>query len=678
MHEDLLKSISRNTRIAVVMGLGALASGIAGLLNPWWFLSIPVSTIGAGLVTKGTLDQLERRSRTKSSAAASHPLARIWNIPQPCRSFTGREWDLKEIVKYYEDQSPCTIAIHGMGGVGKTQLTLRHAHLSRTEVEVGWFINAARREYLITGLTELLAHLGVASTDDGLDDAKTCLMHLGNVSGFILVYDDVHDPTTVEDLLPTIGSGVALITSRHADWRGSVQPHRVTPLDPASSTEFLARRAGQKDPPGAEQLAAQLGGLPLALEQAAAYCDSTGVDYVAYLSQLTTRLEELLKTKKPPNYPLPLFHTWSMSIKEARGQSADAVDLLYLLAHLASAPLPIDLLPEALRDPDSVDRVVSVLNDLSLIQTDHTSKTIQMHVMLQLVVTNEVSHSRRETALIKRTATLLEAAFPQPRWVGSQTHEWERCAKLRPHAETVLENCRRVNLRTRTVANLIYWLAYYLDDIGNFDNAEPLHGECIALRTELLGAEHPDTLNALNNLATVLRRTDRLEEAGELHQRILEVRQRTLGTQHPDTLVSMNNLGRVKFDLGDFDAARALLEQAVRDFPESHHGEPHQNTLAAQTNLALVLVQQGEVDRGLDIHQKVLAEKQALLGGKDPDTLRSAYLTACTLRTVGRADEARTLLSETLAEQSRLLGIQHPDTVRTQSELNSLDSAPAG
>ncbi|GAB4051758.1 hypothetical protein GCM10028775_29750 [Catellatospora paridis] len=659
------------------MGLGALASGIAGLLNPWWFLAIPVSTLGAGLVAKGTLDQLEK-SRTRPATAAPASLARIWDIPQPCRSFTGRETDLEEISKYSEEQSPCAIAIHGMGGVGKTQLALRHAHLSRPDVEVGWFINAARREYLITGLTELLAHLGLASTDDKPEDAKRCLMHLGNLSGFVLVYDDVRDPTTIEGLLPTTGSGVTLITSRHADWRGAVQPHRVAPLDPTSSAEFLARRAGQRNPLGAAQLAEQLGGLPLALEQAAAYCNSTGIDYVAYLSRLTTRLEQVFMAKKPPNYPLPVFRTWSMSIEEAESQNTDAVDLLYLLAHFASAPLPTDLLPGMLRNPDSVDRVISVLNDLSLVQIDQPGSTIQMHVMLQLVVTTEVSHSRRRSAFIKRAATLLEATFPRPRWVGSQTHEWERCAKLRPHAETVLEHCRRVDLRTRTVADLTYWLAYYLDDIGNFDSAAPLHAECIALRTELLGAEHPDTLNAMNNLATVFRRTGLLEEAGELHQRTLNVRQRTLGPKHPDALVSMNNLGRVKYDLGELDEARALLEHAVRDFPEAHLGQPHQNTLAARTNLALVLVKQGEIDRGLDIHQRVLSEKQALLGAQDPDTLRSAYLTACTLRMVGRLDEARTLLRETLAEQSRLLGTQHPDTLRTQSELTSLGSASDG
>jgi hypothetical protein len=47
-------------------------------------------------------------------------------------------------------------------------------------------------------------------------------------------------------------------------------------------------------------------------------------------------------------------------------------------------------------------------------------------------------------------------------------------------------------------------LALVLDSQGNYDEAVAMHWQALTLRTKVLGAEHPDTLTRMNNLAVVL------------------------------------------------------------------------------------------------------------------------------------------------------------------------------
>ena len=54
-------------------------------------------------------------------------------------------------------------------------------------------------------------------------------------------------------------------------------------LDPDVAAGFLVSRTGDPDRQAAADLAGELGGLPLALEQAAAYMQATGDTLAGYL-----------------------------------------------------------------------------------------------------------------------------------------------------------------------------------------------------------------------------------------------------------------------------------------------------------------------------------------------------------------------------------------------------------
>ena len=79
----------------------------------------------------------------------------------------------------------------------------------------------------------------------------------------------------------------------------------------------------------------------------------------------------------------------------------------------------------------------------------------------------------------------------------------------------------------------------------------------------MLGAEHPDTLTSMANLASTYRNQGRWKEAEDLGVQVKETRKRVLGAEHPSTLISMNNLAFTLKGQGRNHEATSLMEKCV-------------------------------------------------------------------------------------------------------------------
>ena len=77
-----------------------------------------------------------------------------------------------------------------------------------------------------------------------------------------------------------------------------------------------------------------------------------------------------------------------------------------------------------------------------------------------------------------------------------------------------------------------------------------------------LGAEHPYTLDSVNNLAVCLKTTGQLKDAEALYRRALEGYERTLGAEHPYTLDSVNNLAVCLKTSGPAERCRSALQES--------------------------------------------------------------------------------------------------------------------
>ena len=79
----------------------------------------------------------------------------------------------------------------------------------------------------------------------------------------------------------------------------------------------------------------------------------------------------------------------------------------------------------------------------------------------------------------------------------------------------------------------------------------------------MLGPEHPDTLESINNLAKTYSDQGKHSEAEELQIHVLETRKRVLGPEHPDTLSSNNNLAGTYSHQGKYSEAEDLRIHVV-------------------------------------------------------------------------------------------------------------------
>ncbi|MCC5824196.1 MAG: serine/threonine-protein kinase [Phycisphaerales bacterium] len=195
-------------------------------------------------------------------------------------------------------------------------------------------------------------------------------------------------------------------------------------------------------------------------------------------------------------------------------------------------------------------------------------------------------------------------------------------------------------------------LASVLTQRQRLDEAAPLFESVIEIRTRTLGPDHPDTLKAMSNLGALHDRAGRAREAHDLHAAVLSARRRTLGENHEQTLASMNNLANALDDLGRIDEAAALLGRVLRAQTQAD-GADHPRTLATMNNLASAYAQTGRRDEAAAMHARILASKRRVLPPDHPSTLTTLINLGSLLLDLDRVGEAEPLIEEAVAGARR-------------------------
>ena len=157
------------------------------------------------------------------------------------------------------------------------------------------------------------------------------------------MFDNVTDRAAVEAFVPPAGTGRVLVTTQNQHWPPG-QALDVPVLDTEVAADFLVTRTGDADRAAARELAGELGGLPLALEQAAAYMQATGTGLAGYLPLFQARQADLLARGEAAGHPADVAATLGLALSRLAGEAPDATGLLRLLAFLAPEPVPLPLL----------------------------------------------------------------------------------------------------------------------------------------------------------------------------------------------------------------------------------------------------------------------------------------------------------------------------------------------
>ncbi|MCF4130278.1 FxSxx-COOH system tetratricopeptide repeat protein [Methylobacterium sp. SyP6R] len=640
-------------------------------------------------------------SQPQASATAIFPgrVAAVSNVPILVpRLFVGRETALDALeAALGGDQGRVAItAVHGLRGVGKTTLAAAYAEQHRDRYRATWWLRAQTDAGLRADLVGLGLRLGWVTPDDKEEPALAAtlerLRHEGE--GVLLIYDNAVSAKGLRPYLPRGGAAQVLVTSNAPDWGRLAAPLPLAVWPPAVGAEYLVKRtgrAGEQD--AALALAEALGGLPLAHEQAAAYCERLGVSLAEYLRRFEEAPARLLDAQADAvddyhaeDHPdgLTVAKTFGLAIAEASRLHPGAAGLLAHAALLAPEPLPLFLFAEArgeLGEPlasalagDGLDEAVAALRAFALVEREAVSdereagvstECVRLHRLVRQVAAPAERGAREEMrrALVAALATVYPRDVEDPR-------VWPRARRLDGLALDLVGGEAAPPSRAEVAsAWLLDRLASYRQVVlAVYAAARSLLERALAIIERVRGPDHPDTAAILANLASLLRNQGDLAEARSLHERALAITERVRGPDHPNTTTSLNNLALLLQDQGDPDGARPLLERALA-VRERVRGPAHPDTAASLNNLASLLRDQGDLAGALPLFKRALAVREQMLGPDHPATATSLNNLANLLQDQGDPDGARPLLERALAVRERVLGPDHPDTAASLSNL---------
>ena len=454
-----------------------------------------------------------------------------------------------------------------------------------------------------------------------------------------------------------------------AAWTSTRGCSRSTSSTTRTGADYLVSRADRADErDAAAELSHALGGLPLALAHAGAYC-ARGIGFADYQALLTLPAPELYRERPEAFYRETVASTWTASIDAASQQAPEARAALAITAYLAPTDTPVALVLDALGDTGNPSRRLQSLDALRALDTfsliDLHGDELDTHRLLQKVIRDD-AHERQDQAASTSALDALTRAFPGD---VARPASWPRCATLLPQVTAYADTTPSDENAERTVA-LLNRAVDYLLKAGDAARATVSATTAVELGERLLGREHPDMLTARANLAFCYWQAGRTGEAITMEEAVLADSERLLGTEHLDTLTARANLASSYQQAGRTGEAITLKEAVLAD-SERLLGSDHLDTLTARANLAVSYGQAGRTGDAIILLEGTLADRQRLLGAEHPDTLTARANLAVSYQQTGRTNDAITLGEAVLADRERLLGPDHPNTLTARANLAS-------
>jgi len=648
-------------------------------------------------------------------------LPRVFHgVPRQNPSFTGRKKQLEELRRDLSHEVTALLpsALHGLGGVGKTQLAIEFAHRFAADYELVWWIKAAELALVRASLVELADVLGVTPGGDAEATVRAvldALQHGRPYKRWLLVFDNADDPDELQQYLPEL-CGHVIVTSRNRKWISAAKTIQVDVFSRQESIDLIRLREPKISTQAAERLAERLGDLPLVIEQAAAWQSTTGMSADSYLELFEKAHERLLKENLPPDYPNSVAVTWRVGFGQLMAVSPAAAQLLQLSAFFGPQPISIHILAPrqlvagmptelatTMQDTFLLHTAIRDIGHYALASADSVDESLQVHPLVQLVLRDQIPPEEQEhqRALVHQLLAIANPGDPDDR------ENWPRLGEVNQHIvrsvgmiegsgdsvrQVIIDQIRYLYVRgdyesSRSLgetALLVWWDMYGADDaltlmacrqlgnswraLGLTDVARAYNKDTLDRMRRVLGSDDERTLELANSYGADLRIHGDLTEARELDEDNLERHKRVLGPDKRATLRSENNLA-VDLRLGGHFRDALAIDEDIYQRRRSTLGAADQETLFSRCMVARDLRGCGQYREALDLYDRVLGQFRDLLGDDHQDVLNARLSYGVTLQRAGQYARARAEIEAVLADVRRRFGPEHPGSVAAMTIL---------
>ncbi|KAI4122850.1 MAG: hypothetical protein LQ338_005584 [Usnochroma carphineum] len=641
----------------------------------------------------------------------------------PCvNHFVARDKELEELEQTLlprptADMSRKVFILHGLGGIGKTQLAVAFARKHQKTFSSIFWLNGGGEGQVRQSLAEIARRLPegqisessrtfTKSSSEDLDkiinEVQDWFSQPAN-SQWLLILDNVdrdyspelpsavRDPHAynLEDYFPGADHGSILVTSRLRALRQYGDSLELTRMDEHQGRAVLETRIGRslEDLPQIVQL---LGGLPLALAHAGSYLQQTGITVPDYIASYQHTWKALFDCDMAPLKEYPnrsVQSTWTLSYEHVKRRDPDAAKMLELWARLDSSDLwyelftpiltrrivPKDKLPEwfvrSVHDKTSFTQRIKVLLSYSLVETQLDSSAYSVHPVVHEWCFHNVTENKADIAPLALMA--VASACPSE----TEPEYWLLVRRLLPHCERILQwsqsDLQHVQGYENTLSNSFSDIASIYFEQGKLHEAEKMYQRALQGLEKALGPEYTSTLDTVNNLGLLYINQGKRKEAENLLQRALEGYGKTLGPEHTSTLKIANNLGILYSDQGQLKKAKEMYQRAFNGF-EKTLGPDHTSTLVTVNNLGCLYDKQGQLEETEEMYQRALKGREKALGAEHTATLDTVHNLGRLYRHQGKLHEAEKMYQRALQGLEKALGPEYTSTLDTVNNLGVL------
>ncbi|PSN58604.1 hypothetical protein BS50DRAFT_614817 [Corynespora cassiicola Philippines] len=679
------------------------------------------------------------------------------------RQFVDRPAEMAELERVLlprrgQNQRQSVHILRGLGGIGKTQLAVEFARRHQRRFSSVFWLDGRSEDSIKRSLASCASRIpqgqiaevsrayaadGGTDVDAVVRDVMAWLAQPDNTS-WLLVIDNVDreysaqgtdaEAYDVRRYLSGADHGSVLITTRLARLEQLGEAQQVGKVGSGQAHEiFTSWYKGKHDTAESQRLLGLLDGLPLAIAQAGAYLQESGVGLSTYLRFYEEQWDELMESEEVAGAPLQdypdrsVWTTWAISYKAVSYKDKNTANLLVLWSFLDNKDLWHGLFAaacEASVDTEGMlsewigematselrfSKAMQLLRSYSLVEGVEEQGGYATHpvvhrwayhyrgkssssVLSRLAVAAvgwAVPHSStRDYSIVQRR--LLPHAQACSVWALGPTHTsaldtvnnlgnlYAAQGKLE-EAEAMLnqalEGYKKALGPTHTsTLDMVNNLGLLYTKQGKLEAAEAMYKQALERYEKALGPTHTSTLDTVNNLGVLYADQGRLEAAEAMYKQTLEGKKKALGPGHTSTLDTVNNLGLLYTKQGKFEAAEAMYNQALEGYKKTL-GPMHPSRLSAVNNLGNLYADQGRLEAAEAMYKQTLEGKKKALGPEHTSTLETVNNLGLLYADQGKLESAEAMLNQALEGLKKALGPTHPSTLGTVNNLGNLYAA---